>query len=60
MRYAAIYVDSVGQWAVVDTLSDGFALALFDTEDAARDAARAEERRWVKVVATSGAAVAAS
>ena len=32
MRYTAIYVDSVRKWAVIDTLSDDFALDFFATE----------------------------
>ncbi len=46
MRYSAIYVDSVDQWAVMDTLSDGFVLEFFDTEQDARISANFEEFRW--------------
>jgi len=46
MRYSALYVDSVGKWAVVDALSDGFVLEFFDTEKDARFSAKFEEYRW--------------
>ena len=32
MRYSAIFVDSVDKWAVVDTLSDDFVPAFYDSE----------------------------
>lgn len=46
MRYSAIYVDSVGKWGVIDTLSDDFALEFFDAELDARLSAKFEEYRW--------------
>ena len=49
MRYSAIYVDSVGQWGVIDALSDGFVLEFFDTEKDARLSAKFEEYRWNQV-----------
>ena len=51
MRYAAIFVDSVSQWAVMDTLSDGFVPAFFETEKEARKAAKREESRWDELMA---------
>ena len=51
MRYSALYIDSVGKWAVVDTLSDGFVLEFQETEKQALKAARFEENRWDKLVA---------
>lgn len=51
MRYTAIYVDSVRKWAVIDTLSDDFALDFFDTERDARVAAGLEENRWSELLA---------
>jgi hypothetical protein len=49
MRFSAIYVDSMRKWAVIDTLSDNFELALFDSERDARSAARSEESRWAEL-----------
>ncbi len=60
MRYSAIYVDSVGQWGVIDTLSDGFVLELFDTEQDARLSAKFEEYRWNQVRADALPAAVAS
>ena len=51
MRYSALYVDSVGKWAVVDTLSDGFVLEFHENEKQALKAAKFEETRWDKLVA---------
>ncbi len=51
MRYAAIFVDSVSQWAVMDTLSDGFVPEFFGTEREARKAAELEENRWDELMA---------
>ncbi len=51
MRYAAIFVDSVSQWAVMDSLSDGFVPAFFETEEEARKAAKREENRWGELMA---------
>ncbi|MDA0306605.1 MAG: hypothetical protein O3B76_10040 [Proteobacteria bacterium] len=51
MRYAAIFVDSVSQWAVMDSLSDGFIPAFFETEQKARKAAKLEESRWDDLIA---------
>ncbi len=51
MRYTAIYVDSVRKWAVIDTLSDDFALDFFATERDARLAAELEENRWSEFLA---------
>jgi hypothetical protein len=49
MRFSAIYVDSMRKWAVIDTLSDNFELAVFDSERDARRAARREETRWAEL-----------
>ncbi len=49
MRFSAIYVDSMRKWAVIDTLSDNFELALFDSERDARGAACSEENRWAEL-----------
>ena len=49
MRYSAIYVDSVGKWAVIDTLSDDFVLEFFETEQDARLSAKFEEYRWNQI-----------
>ena len=51
MRYSALYVDSVGKWAVVDTLSDGFVLEFYETKKEAQKAAKLEEQRWDELVA---------
>lgn len=51
MRYAAIFVDSVSQWAVMDSLSGGFVPAFFETEQEAREAAELEESRWDDLMA---------
>ena len=51
MRYTAIYVDSVRKWAVIDTLSDDFALNFFATERDTRLAAGLEETRWSEFLA---------
>jgi len=51
MRYAAIFVDSVSQWAVMDSLSDGFVPAFFGTEQEARKAAELEQSRWDDLIA---------
>ncbi len=51
MRYAAIYVDSVDKWAVVDTLSDDFVPVFYDSERDAGNAAKSEENRWTRLVA---------
>ena len=53
MRYSALYVDSVGKWAVVDTLSDGFVLEFHESEKQALKAAKFEETRWEKLVANA-------
>ncbi len=60
MRYSAIYVDSVGKWAVTDTLSDDFVLVFFDTEQDARLSAKFEEYRWNQIRADALPAAAAS
>ena len=58
MRYSALYVDSAGKWAVVDTLSGDFALEMFDTERDARIAAKFEEYRWTRLLADDSPAAA--
>ena len=58
MRYSAIFVDSVDKWAVVDTLSDDFVPAFYDSEQDAEKGARSEENRWTRLVA--GAVVPAA
>ncbi len=60
MRYSALYVDSVGKWAVVDTLSDGFVLEFHETEKQALNTAKFEENRWDKLLAGALPAAAAS
>ncbi len=60
MRYSAIYVDSVGKWGVIDTLSDGFVLEFFDTERDARLCAKFEEYRWNQIRADALPAAQAS
>ena len=60
MRYSAIYVDSVSKWGVIDTLSDGFVLEFFDTEQDARLSAKFEEYRWNQVRADAFPAAQAS
>jgi 3-methyladenine DNA glycosylase AlkD len=59
MRYSALYVDSIGKWAVVDTLSDGFILQFHKTEKQALKAAKFEEKRWDTLVAGALPAAAA-
>lgn len=49
MRYTTLYADSVGKWAVIDTLSDGSALEFFSTERDAHIAAGFEEFRWSQI-----------
>ncbi len=51
MRFSAIYVDSMGKWAVIDTMSDNFALATFDDEKDAQRAAKAEDDHWAELFA---------
>ncbi len=51
MRYSAIFIDSVEKWAVVDTLSDDFVPAFYDSERDAKNAAESEEKRWTRLVA---------
>lgn len=51
MRFSAIYVDSMRKWAVIDTLSDNFAVAMFDDRRAAQSAAEAEEDHWAELFA---------
>ena len=60
MRYSAIYVDSVGKWAVIDTLSDDFVLEFFDNEQDARLSAKFEEYRWNQIRADARPAAQAS
>ncbi len=59
MRYSAIFVDSVEKWAVVDTLSDDFVPAFYDSELDAENAAKSEENRWTRLVAGAVLPVAA-
>lgn len=58
MRFSAIYVDSMRKWAVIDTLSDNFQLAVYDREGDARRAARSEEARWAELFGDEAAAIA--
>ena len=58
MRFSAIYVDSMRKWAVIDTLSDNFQLAVYDREDDARRAARSEETRWAELFGDEAPAIA--
>jgi hypothetical protein len=58
MRFTAIYVDSMKKWAVIDTLSDNFQLAVYDSESAARLAAGREENRWAELFADEATASA--
>ncbi len=51
MRYTVIYVDSVREWAVIDTLADDFVLDFFATERDARVAAGSEENLWSEILA---------
>ncbi len=60
MRYSAIFVDSVGKWAVVDTLSDDFVPSFYDSERDAENAARSEENRWTRLVASAVVPAAAT
>ena len=58
MRFTAIYVDSMKKWAVIDTLSDNFQLAVYDNEASARRAATREENRWAHLFADEAQATA--
>ena len=60
MRYSALYVETANKWAVVDALSGDFALELFDTEKAAKLAAKTEEKRWNTLLNSTQPARAAS
>jgi len=60
MRYSTIYVDSIGKWAVVDTLSDGSVLNFHGSEKEACQAADLEESRWDKLVAGAFPSAAAA
>ena len=58
MRFSAIYVDSMRKWAVIDTLSDNFQLAVYDCEGDARLAAGNEEARWAELFGDEAAITA--
>lgn len=46
MRYSTLYLETSGNWAVVDELSCDFALKLFNSEKSALLFAKTEESRW--------------
>ena len=60
MRYSALYVETVGKWAVMDGLSGDFALEFFDSEQTAQQVARTEENRWTLLLNSTQPVLAAS